>query len=138
MKSLMACLVVSAAMAAGTVVAPAVAQAAKTTELVDGKGASVDSLLLRYRFDATWVIDNTRILIRDAHRDHYLVSLKAPCEELDRDRSFAFFPALHDRVRTSLHYEVRGKAGPYCDIGKIEQVNAGAAASLRAELAAKG
>jgi hypothetical protein len=137
MKSLIASVVLSAAMAAG-LAAPALAQGATNTTLVDDKGATVNSLLLRYRFDATWVIDNQRILVRDAHRDHYLISLKDPCKELDRDHSFVFFPALKDRVRASLTYEVRSKVGPYCDITKIEQINSEAAASLRAELANKG
>jgi hypothetical protein len=137
MKSLIASVMVSAAMAAG-LAAPVLAQEAKHTQLVDDKGATVDSLLMRYALEATWVIDNQRILIRDAHRDHYLISLKDKCEELDKDRSFVFFPALTNRVRASLHYEVRSKVGPYCDIGKIEQINSAAAASLRAELANKG
>jgi hypothetical protein len=136
-KSLIASVMVSAAMAAG-LATPALAQDAKHTQLLDDTGATVDSLLLRYAFEATWVIDNERILVRDTQRDHYLISLKGKCEELDKDRSFAFFPALKDRVRASLHYEVRSKAGPYCDIGKIEEINAQAAASLRAELANNG
>lgn len=138
MKTLIASVVMSAAMAAGLSAGPALAQSAKPTQLVDDKGATADSLLLRYAFEATWVIDNQRILVRDTHRDHYLISLKDKCEELDKDRGFVFFPALKDRVRASLHYEVRSKAGPYCDIGKIEQINSEAAASLRAELANKG
>ncbi len=137
MKSLIASVMVSAAMAAG-LAAPALAQDAKHTQLVDDKGATVESLLLRYAFEATWVLDNERILVRDTHRDHYLISLKDKCEELDKDKPFAFFPTLQDRVRASLHYEVRSKAGPYCDIGKIEEINAQAAASLRAELARTG
>jgi hypothetical protein len=137
MKSLIASVMVSAAMAAGFA-APVVAQDARHTQLVDGKGATVDSLLMRYGLEATWVIDNQRILIRDTHRDHYLISLKDKCEELDKDKSFGFFPALKDRVRASLHYEVRSRAGPYCDIGKIEKINSEAAASLRAELARNG
>lgn len=130
--------VAAAAMAVGIAAAPALAQGAKNTTLVDGKGAVVDSLLMRYRLDATWVIDNQRILIRDTHRDNYLVSLSEPCKELDRDHPFVFFPALTDRVRASLTYEVRSHAGPYCEITKIEKINSEAAASLRTELANKG
>jgi hypothetical protein len=136
-KSLIASVMVLAAMAAG-LATPALAQDAKHTQLLDDTGAAVDSLLLRYDFEATWVIDNERILVRDTQRNHYLISLKGKCAELDKDRSFAFFPVLKDRVRASLHYEVRSKAGPYCDIGKIEEINAQAAASLRAELANSG
>jgi hypothetical protein len=135
MKTLVASLLVSAAMAAGAMVAPALAQEAKKTELVNAKGETVDSLLLRYAFDATWVIDSQRILVRDAHRDHYLVTLKEKCDALDLDRDFKFFPVLHDRIRSSLNYEVRNPVGPICDIGKVAFVSDGAAKDLRAELA---
>jgi hypothetical protein len=137
MKTLVKSVIVSAALLGGAV-APALAQAPAKTVMVDGKGATVDSLLLRWRFEATWVIDNNRILLRDAHRDHYLLTINDGCEKLDMDRAFKIFPEMAGRIYSSLRYEVRDKAGPYCDISKIEQVNAEAAASLRAELAKQG
>jgi len=137
MKTLIKSVIVSAVLLVGAA-APALAQAPAKTVMVNGKGATVDSLLLRWKFDATWVIDNHRILIRDANRDHYLVTMKDECKKLELDRNFAFFPALTDRVYSSLSYEVRDKAGPYCTITSIEQVNSEQAASLRSELANKG
>ena len=149
MKTLIRSVIVSAVVLAGAA-APALAQTpssqtpsnqapsgynAGQTVMVDGKGQTVDSLLLRWRFDATWVIDNKRILLRDAHRDHYLITLKDECEKLDMDRSFKIFPELTQRVYSSLKYEVRDKAGPYCTIGRIEQVNYQTAAALRSEMA---
>ena len=142
MKTLIKSVIVSAALLAGAS-APALAQTpsnynAGQTVMVDGKGATVDSLLLRWKFDATWVIDNKRILLRDAHRDNYLITLKDDCEKLEMDRSFVIFPELTDRIYSSLKYEVRDKAGPYCTIGRIEQVKPEAAASLRAEISKQG
>jgi hypothetical protein len=135
MKSLVASLVVSAAVLAGAAVAPAVAQEAKKTELVNDKGESVDSLLLRYAFDATWVIDQKRILIRDTYRDHYLISLKDDCAKLvEMQRGFTFVPPLSGRVRAGVVYEVRDKVSQPCDIAKLEQISDEQAASLRAEL----
>jgi hypothetical protein len=142
MKSLIKSVIVSAALLAGAA-APALAQTPSIqyggkTVMVNGKGATVDSLLLRWRFDATWVIDNHRILMRDANRDHYLITMKDECKKLDLDRNFIIFPELRDRVYSSLSYEVRDKAGPYCTITSIEQVNSEQAASLRSELAKQG
>jgi hypothetical protein len=135
MKSLVASLVVSAAVLAGAAVAPAIAQEGKRTELVNEKGESVDALLMRYAFDATWVIDAKRILIRDTFRDHYLVSLKDDCAKLvEMQRGFTFVPALTGWVRDGVVYEVRDKVSAPCDIVKIEQINDEKAASLRAEL----
>jgi hypothetical protein len=141
MKTLIKSVIVSATLLAGAA-APALAQARSGentgTVMVNGKGATVDSLLLQWAFDATWVIDNKRILMRDEHRDHYLITLKESCEKLDMDRGFNIVPTLTGRIYSSLNYEVRDKAGPYCDIGKIEQVNSEQAASLRAEIPKQG
>src|SRR5262245_34224170 len=120
MKTLIKSLIVSATLLAGAA-APALAQTPGKALMVNGKGATVDSLLLRYAFDATWVIDNHRILLRDTHRDNYLITMKDACEKLELDRQFIIFPELKDRVYASLKYEVRDKAGPYCDITSIEQ-----------------
>lgn len=136
MKTLIKSLVVSAVLLGAA--APALAQAPGKTVMVDGKGATVDSLYMRWALDATWVIDNKRILIRDSNRNHYLVTLKNECKKLELDREFAFFPQLQGRIYSSLSYEVRDKAGPYCDIGKIEEVNSEVASNLRAELARQG
>src|SRR5262245_39381823 len=116
MKTLIKSVIVSAALLG--VAAPVLAQTPGPTVMVDGKGATVDSLNLRWKFDATWVIDNKRILLRDANMDHYLITLKDDCKKLDMDRDFAIFPALAGRVYSSRRYEVRDKAGPYCDINR--------------------
>jgi hypothetical protein len=142
MKTLIKSVIVSAILLAGAA-APALAQTPSTynagqTVMIDGKGATVDNLNLRWRFDATWVIDNKRILMRDAHRDNYLITLKEDCKKLEMDRNFVVFPELKGRVYSSLKYEVRDKAGPYCTIGSIEQVKPEAAASLRAEIPKQG
>jgi hypothetical protein len=133
MKTLMAVIAlgVSAAM-----VAPAIAAPERKTEMVD-EGKPVDSLLMRYAFDATWVLDEERILIRDEYRDHYLVTLKERCEWIDLPRPFKFVPRLHDRVRASLSYDVRDNQHEDCSIAKIEKVPMETAKGLRAELAAK-
>jgi Family of unknown function (DUF6491) len=117
---------------------PAVAQPDQKTELVNEDGQSVDSLLLRYAFDATWVIDDTHILMRDTFRDHYYVTLKEPCEKLDMQRDIKFVPALTGRILSSRRYETRDAAGPPCDIVKLEQIGSERAAELRASLANKG
>ena len=134
---MMRTLIMVAAAFAGAAIAPAAAAQERKTEMVD-EGKAVDSLLLRYGFEATWVLDEERILMRDAYREHYLVTLKEPCDWLDLDRSFSFFPKLHDRVRASLSYEVRDNQHEDCQIAKIEKVSLETAKNLRAELAAKG
>lgn len=137
MKKLIAPMV-AAALAAGVLaVAPAVAQDAPKTAMVEG-GKPVDSLLLRYGFDATWAVDTQRVLMRDSYREHYLLTLKAPCEALDMQRGFNFVPALSGRVRESLRYELRNYKGAPCDIAQIEKIDDTRAAELRAAVAAKG
>jgi hypothetical protein len=130
-------LMMVAAAIVGAAVAPMAAAQERKTEMAD-EGKAVDSLLLRYGFEATWVLDEERILMRDTYREHYLVTLKEPCGWLDLDRSFIFFPKLHDRVRASLRYEVRDNQHEDCQIAKIEKVSRETAQGLRAELAAKG
>jgi hypothetical protein len=128
MKAMLAALLVAA------MAAPAVAQERKT-ELVDKDGEGVETLLLRYKFDAMWAVDQERILLRDTYRDHYLLTLEAPCEKLDMNRSVTFVPALAGRIKASLTYEARDKAGPPCDIAKVEWIGDERAAALRAEVA---
>jgi hypothetical protein len=131
MKALAAILAVLACAA----VAPAVAAPERRTEMVD-QGKAVDSLLLRYRFDATWVLDPQSILLRDAYREHYLLTLEKRCEWIELTHPFTFFPGLNDRVRASLTYEVRDYKHEDCRIAKIEKVSLEAAKELRAKLTA--
>jgi hypothetical protein len=107
------------------------------TQIVELGGQSADSLLLRYRFEAMWAIDAQRILLRDTQRDHYLLTLTEPCEKLDMHRNVTFVPALKDRIRSSVRYEVRDPAAEPCDIGRVEQIDKTRASALRAELAAR-
>jgi hypothetical protein len=137
MKTLIAPMLAAALAAGAFAAAPATAQeTAKTVMIADGK--PVDSLLLRYGFDATWAVDTQHVLMRDTYRDHYLLTLKAPCEALDMQRSFKFVPVLNGRVRESLRYELRNYKGAPCDITQIEKIDDTRAAELRAAVAAKG
>jgi hypothetical protein len=122
------------ALMVAALVAPAAAQTPKTV-LVDKDGEAVDTLLLRYKFDAMWAVGQDRILLRDTYRDHYLLTLEAPCEKLDMDRSVTFVPELAGRIKASLTYEARDRAGPPCDIAKVEWIGDERAAALRAEVA---
>jgi hypothetical protein len=79
MKKLVAGVVGSILMAGAAMTAPAMGQSPRKTDMVELGGKSVDSLLLRYAFDATWAIDTQNILLRDTYRDYYKVTLKAPC-----------------------------------------------------------
>jgi hypothetical protein len=131
MKKLIALSLASVAVV-GLAAAPAIGQPEKKTELVElGKG-SVDTLLLRYAFEATWVVDQKNILLRDTYRDHYVVTLKDECEQLDMQRSFKFFPALAGNILAGRQYEVRDRTGEPCDIVRIEQVDTERANELRA------
>jgi hypothetical protein len=112
--------------------APAVGQPEKKTELVELDGKAVDSMLLRYAFDATWAVDEQHILVRDTYRDHYLVTLKSECEKLEMQRGIKFFPALAGRIRASLRYEVRDPVGQPCDITRVEQIDQERANELKA------
>ena len=133
MKTLIGSVLGVALAASVFAVAPAIAEPDVKTQLVDGSGKQVDSLLLRYGFDATWVLDDQKVLLRDTYLDHYLVTLAAPCEWMDRSTAFKFFPALTNRVRASLRYEVRDNAHENCDIAKVEKISTEAAKTLRAE-----
>jgi hypothetical protein len=127
------------AAAAGLVaVAPALAQGDTKTILVEKDGTQVDTMLLRYPFDATWVIDDTHILLRDTYRQHYLITLEAPCKKLEMQRGIQFVPALSGRIKASLTYEARDKAGPPCDLTRVEQIESAKAAELRATINDKG
>lgn len=104
----------------------------RKTELIDVDGTSVDVIQLRYDMDAAWVIDNRSVLYRDTHRDHYLVTLKEACTQLDnRRRSFKFFPSWSWRLLASNTYEIQPRRGPECDIGRIEKIDETRANMLR-------
>jgi hypothetical protein len=131
--------VIAIAVAAGFAAGgPALAQGDTKTVLVEKDGTQVDTMLLRYAFDATWVIDDTHILMRDTYRDHYLITLKAPCEKLEMQRGITFVPALSGRIKASLTYEARDKVGPPCDLTRVEQIEDAKAAELRATINDKG
>jgi hypothetical protein len=139
MKKLIGLSIASLAAVGLLAAAPAMGQPEKKTELVKLGGESVDSMLLRYAFDATWVVDSQNILLRDTYRDHYLVSLKDGCDALvDIKRSFKFVPALTGSIRAGRTYEVRNSVGAPCDIVKIEQIDDARAQELRAAVAANG
>lgn len=129
--------VISVAFAVTAFAAPAIAEPDVKTQLVDGSGKQVDSLLLRYGFDATWVLDDQKVLLRDTYLDHYLVTLAAPCEWMDRSTAFKFFPALTNRVRAARSYEVRDNIHENCDIAKLEKLSTDAAKALIVENANK-
>jgi hypothetical protein len=119
-------------MAAAALAAPALGQAEKKTELVDRDGRNVDSLQLRYRFDAGWVINNQNLLYRDTSDAHYLVTLKEACEQIDiRGRDFKFFPSWSYQLYASRNYDVVPEAGARCDVARIEKVNKARANTLR-------
>jgi hypothetical protein len=137
MKTLIAPMIAAALAAGAFAVAPAMAQETPKTAMIED-GKPVDSLLLRYAFDATWAVDTQHVLMRDTYREHYLLTLKAPCEALDMQRGFKFVPVLNGRVRESLRYELRNYKGEPCDIAQIEKIDNTRAAELRAAVAAKG
>jgi len=131
MKRLIASSLVTLLTAAALAVAPAQGQPNRKTELVE-LGKNVDRMLLRYEFDAPWVVDNRNVLWRDSHDDHYLVTLKAACEQLDiRSLNFAFFPSWSPQLLANRAYEVRPQAGPKCGVAKIELVDDTKANALR-------
>ena len=101
-------------------------------------GAEVRTMLLRYPFEATWVIDDTHILLRDTYRDHYLITLKAPCQKLEMQRGIEFVPNLAGRVKASLTYEARDRVGPPCELSRVEQIEDAKAIELRATINDKG
>jgi hypothetical protein len=102
--------------------------------LVEKDGSEVRTMLLRYPFEATWVIDETHILMRDTYRDHYLITLKEPCMKLGMQRGIHFVPALSGRIKASLTYEARDKVGPPCELTRVEQIEDAKAIELRATL----
>lgn len=111
--------------------APALGQPDRKTELVELDGKSVDRMPLRYDIDAAWVVDNQNLLYRDTFRDHYLVTLKKACEQLEVRRGFQFFPAVSWDLHANRTYEVRPLAGPHCGVARIEQVDDVRAGALR-------
>jgi hypothetical protein len=132
MKKLIGLSLASLAVVGLVAAAPAMGQPERKTELVELDGKAVDSMLLRYAFDATWAVDEQHILVRDTYRDHYLVTLKNECEKLEMQRGIKFFPALTGRIRASLSYEVRDPVGQPCDISRVEQVDQARANELKA------
>lgn len=118
-----------AAACAAMLALPAGAAERKTELVEDGK--AVDSLLMRYGFDGSWVLDTQRIMLRDAYLDHYVVTLEAPCDWISLNGPFAFFPRLHERVRASLIYDVRDNQHEDCRIARIEKIGWEAAQRLR-------
>jgi hypothetical protein len=133
MKRLIASTLASLVAAAVLAAAPAQGEEpARKTELIDVDGTSVDKLQLRYDMDAAWVIDNRSILYRDTARDHYLVTLKEACTQLDtRRRSFKFFPSWSWRLLSTNTYEVRPRRGQECGIGRIERLDETRANAMR-------
>lgn len=129
---------VAMAAAAALAGAAAFAQSERRTDMIDEGGKAVDSLLLRYHFDAMWALDTSHILLRDTYRDHYLLTLAKPCEKLNMDRGVAFVPNLNGRVRASISYEVRDPVAAPCDIASIRQVAKQEAIEMKASLSDKG
>ena len=138
MKRFIAPVIAFAAAVGFVAVAPALAQGDTKTILIEKDGTQVDTMLLRYPFDATWVIDDTHILMRDTYRQHFLITLEAPCKKLEMQRGIQFVPALAGRIKASLTYEARDKAGPPCDLTRVEQIESAKAAELRATINDKG
>ena len=132
MKRLIASSLATLIAAAALAAPPALAEPARKTELVELDGKSVDSMQLRYDFDAGWVVDNQTLLYRDTSRDYYLVKLTEACKQLDvRGRSFKFFPSWSWRLLASNTYEVRPEAGRPCGVARIEKVNDARANTLQ-------
>jgi len=133
--------VLAAGLAASGLVAPAIAQTAPETELVSLEGKHVDTMLLRYSFDATWLVDSQHILLRDTYLDYYVVSLRAPCSWLDDQatyKSFFFFPELSGNLRAGRIYEVRNDGRKPCTISSVKHVPTAQAAELKTKVAQKG
>ena len=106
----------------------------RKTELVDLDGKSVDRMQLRYDFDAGWVISNQTLLYRDTNRDHYLVTLKEPCKQIDvRARTFKFFPSWSWELLATRTYEVKPEVGKECDVAQIARIDESKATTLREE-----
>lgn len=130
MKRMIATLV-TVVTVAGLAAAPAPAEPTRKTELVE-LGKTVDKLQLYYDVDAVWLVDNQNILYRDTYRDHYLVTLKAACKQLEvRGRGFNFFPSWSWQLLATRTYEVRPEAGERCGVAKVEQVDDAKADRLR-------
>ncbi|HEX5008308.1 MAG TPA: hypothetical protein VFV70_14430 [Hyphomonadaceae bacterium] len=126
-------LVASSLVILGAAASPVTAdELTRKTELVDVDGASVDRLQLRYNFYAGWVIDNQNLLYRDTHQDHYLVTLKEACKQIDvRSRRFKFFPSWSWELVATKTYEIKPAAGQECAVGKIARLDETRANTLR-------
>jgi hypothetical protein len=131
MKRLLASSLVTLVTLMAIAAPPALAESGRKTELVE-LGASVDRMQLRHDFDAGWVIDDQNVLYRDVIRDHYLVTLREACKQLDvRGRRFSFFPSWSWQLLASNTYEIQPSAGQECRVAKIEKVDADRAKALR-------
>ncbi|HEV7694266.1 MAG TPA: hypothetical protein VGO52_25750 [Hyphomonadaceae bacterium] len=130
-KLIVSSLATLAAMAA-LAAAPALAQPETKTTLVTIDGASADALQLHHDFDAAWVIDSQTILYRDVSRDHYLVTLKEACKQVEvRGRDFNFHPSWSSRLLASNAYEIRPAAGKRCNVARVEQLDGARASQLQ-------
>ena len=79
----------------------------------------------RYKYDATWVLNPTHVLLRNTRFEYLLVTFAKPCSQTDRDDvPISFVPELQGRVYASLVYEARQheKMQPACDITKLQYV----------------
>lgn len=120
------------ALACVALAGPAIGEPQTKTQLVTVGGKSVENLMLRHTFNATWVVDNQNVLYRDDAWDYYLVTLKTECQPLDiRHRNFAFQPDPRWRLKHTSSYEVRPLAGKPCEVAKIAMIDSAKADSLR-------
>jgi len=118
---------------ASLAITPALAQPETKTTLVALDGANAAALQLHHDFDAAWVIDSQTILYRDVSRDHYLVTLKEACKQIEvRGRDFNFHPSWSTRLLASNAYEIRPTAGKRCDVARVEQLDGARASQLQA------
>lgn len=108
---------------------PAGAAERKTDLVEDGK--PVETMSLRDDFNATWVLDQTRVLMRDTYFKNYLITLAKPCVWLQPSVGFSINPVLKPRARASLDYVIRDGAHEDCRIARVETVEAKAAQEMR-------
>lgn len=132
MTKLIVSSLVTLAAIAGLTAAPALSQPEAKTTLITLDGKSVDKMVLRYNFNAAWVVTNQSVLYRDVTQDYYLVTLTSACKQIEkRGRSFSFHPDLSWRLNSKSAYEIRPEAGMPCDVSRIEQIDEARADALR-------
>jgi hypothetical protein len=119
MKMLLAALGFAACLAG-----PALADPARLTDIIDKDGKAVDTMLLRYGYDASWKLDDSHFLLRNVRREYLLLTFAKPCESMTIDRATEFVPALSGHIFASQVYEARDavKSLPACDIARIQLV----------------